>query len=156
MFRAAGTGVASLTHILSDSIGFFPQMIITGISVIAVLLSLIGREIDIHRASPMSRAHGTLPSVPPVPSPHRHRLRPPPSPTAKSTSMEIAHYEMHRLMKHLQGQYVFPPVKHTHSMNKSSLDITAHRKSRTMTRIMESCDMSHWSMSSWGEKNLAK
>ncbi|KAF9463042.1 hypothetical protein BDZ94DRAFT_1259943 [Collybia nuda] len=140
-----------LDGVLIDSIGFFPQMIITAISVITLLLSLIGREIDVIRASPLPRAHPTLPSMSPIPSPPRHRLRPPPSPTAKSSSMEIAHYEMHRLMKHLQGQYVFPPVKYSHSMNKSSLDITSHRKTRTMTRIMESGDVSRWSMSSWAE-----
>ncbi|TFK40790.1 hypothetical protein BDQ12DRAFT_467407 [Crucibulum laeve] len=129
---------------LIDCIGFFPQMVITSISVIILLMFLAIREFDLI-------GQPELPSPPP-PLPHNRvtsalstRSRPPPSPTEKSGSMEIKQYEMYRLMKHLKGQYVFPPVQPSHRLQPSDHSKPAHRRVKTMSKIMEAGEVSHWS-----------
>ncbi|KAF9013275.1 hypothetical protein BDQ17DRAFT_1419434 [Cyathus striatus] len=113
-----------LDGVLIDCIGFFPQMIITGISVVtSTSFSYI--------------AYAFIFAAP--------RPRPPPSPSTTSSSMEIAQYEMYRLMKHLKGDYVFPPVKPSHRLRPSDPSKPVHRRIKTMSKIMEAGEVSHWS-----------
>lgn len=59
--------------------------------------------------------------------------------------MEIAQYELHRLVKHLKGQYVFPPIQPSHRLQPSSPTKPSHRRIKTMSRVMEAGEVSHWS-----------
>ncbi|KAF8158150.1 hypothetical protein B0H34DRAFT_797567 [Crassisporium funariophilum] len=130
--------------VLIDCIGFFPQMVIVGISSITLLLILVVREFDSLGTTPQcsaplemarKRASSIISQFP----------RPPRSPTANSTSMEITQWEMHRMMKQLKGQYVFPPVKPSHRLQPSDPTKPAHRRVKTMSKIMEAGEVSHWS-----------
>ncbi|KAF9475653.1 hypothetical protein BDN70DRAFT_813717 [Pholiota conissans] len=133
-----------LDGVLIDCIGYFPQMVIVSISTISLLLILVVREFDIMR-NPESTP---LPPPPPRPVSTVSRYRypcPPGSPTANSSSMEIAQWEMRRLMKHLQGEFVFPPVKPSHRLMPSDHSKASHRRVKTMSKIMEAGEVSHWS-----------
>lgn len=142
-----------LTYVgVLDSIGYFPQMIIVSLSTIGLLLILVVHEFDAMR----NRSHGygpmgpvqeiMIPSTPPRRASIAPRLpRPPSSPTANSTSMEIAQWEMRRLMKQLRGDYVFPPVKSSHRLMPSETPKASHRRVKTMSKIMEAGEVSHWS-----------
>ncbi|GLB38323.1 hypothetical protein LshimejAT787_0501880 [Lyophyllum shimeji] len=128
--------------VLIDSIGYFPQMIISGISAAVILLILISREVDDIRdtTSPVSRSY-------PIPPPAAlDRVRPPPTPTKDATSAQIAHYEIHRLAKHFQGEFVFPPVQTGQSIRPSEHAVAPHRRTKTMPRIS---DDSETSSSDW-------
>lgn len=123
-----------------DCIGFFPQMVIIGLSIIALLLILVVREFDsiqytssVSAAPPMRQQLSTSSSQFHYPS------------RCPSTSMEIAQWEMRRLMKHLKGEYVFPPVKHSRRLQPSVATKTSHRRIKTMSKIMEAGEVSHWS-----------
>jgi len=59
--------------------------------------------------------------------------------------MEIAQWEMRRLMKQLRGDYVFPPVKSSHRLMPSEATKASHRRVKTMSKIMEAGEVSHWS-----------
>ncbi|KAF9445391.1 hypothetical protein P691DRAFT_777608 [Macrolepiota fuliginosa MF-IS2] len=138
-----------LDGVLIDTIGYFPQMIISSISTIILLLILAVREFDIIgiQAETQSGRVLRLPSVstsssityPPHPHPIRtfsgyrdstsnfssrcpsRYSRPPPSPHRNSTPAEIAEWERYRMSKHLTGQFVFPPVQtSTHRSQTSS------------------------------------
>ncbi|KAF8073698.1 hypothetical protein FPV67DRAFT_1365773, partial [Lyophyllum atratum] len=95
---------------LSDSIGFFPQMIISGVSATVILLILISRELDDIR-DVSARASKSYPIPPPA---AMNRTRPPPTPTKDADSMQISQYEIHLLVRHLKGEFVFPPVQTAH------------------------------------------
>lgn len=145
MFRAFILSLMKLTSSAIDCIGYFPQMVIVSISTIALLLILVVHEFDTMRnPDPLP-----IPLTPP--SPQRpvstiSRLpRPPGSPTANSSSMEIAQWEMRRLMKHLKGEFVFPPVKPSHRLMPSDPSKASHRRVKTMSKIMEAGEVSHWS-----------
>lgn len=121
----------------TDSIGYFPQMVLTGTSVIILLLILVVRELDLIREN---RGQDSI-SYPSPPRP-----RPPPSPTKQSSSTEIAQYDLHRLVKHLKGQYVFPPIQPSHQPRPSNPFSNSHRRCKTMSKIMEAGEAnSHWS-----------
>ncbi|KAF8195564.1 hypothetical protein BJ912DRAFT_1021254 [Pholiota molesta] len=130
---------------LDDCIGYFPQMIIVNISTIALLLILVAHEFDYMRnPDPLP-----IPLTPSSPQRHVSTIsrfsRPPRSPTANSSSMEIAQWEMLRLMKHLKGEFVFPPVKPSHRLMPSDPSKASHRRVKTMSKIMEAGEVSHWS-----------
>lgn len=112
---------------LSDAIGFFPQMVLAGFCVIALLLIVISRELDNIRLGQVPRVRTHSPTSTII------RHRPPLKPMTNSSSTEIAQYDMYRLSKH----YVFPPVPSPHHMHPSG-----HRRSRTMSRMMEAGEMS--------------
>jgi len=59
--------------------------------------------------------------------------------------VEIAQWEMRQLMKHLKGEYVFPPVKQSHRLRPSDTMKSSHRRVKTMSKIMEAGEVSHWS-----------
>ncbi|KAF8967149.1 hypothetical protein BDZ97DRAFT_569770 [Flammula alnicola] len=129
-----------MASVLIDCIGFFPQMVVVGCSTITLLLILVVREFDSATSPPAkpsvsARAPSILSQFP----------RPPRSPTANSTSMEITQWEMRRLMKHLKGEYVFPPVKPSHRLQPSDPNKPSHRRVKTMSKIMEAGEVSHWS-----------
>ncbi|KAF8895510.1 hypothetical protein BD779DRAFT_733867 [Infundibulicybe gibba] len=128
-----------LDGVLIDSIGFFPQMVITGLSIIILLLLLAMREVDSlkkpqHPDRPRSSRGQSLIRPPP-----------PPPPTEKLNSIDMSQYEFQRLMKHLKGQYVFPPVPPSHRLRPSNEMHPSHRRCKTMSKIMEAGEVSHWS-----------
>ncbi|KAF9556752.1 hypothetical protein CPC08DRAFT_710984 [Agrocybe pediades] len=132
-----------LDGVLIDCIGFFPQMMIAGISTVILLLILGAREFDSMR-SPRPPVHPLPPMRPRPTSIISQFPRPPPSPTEFSSSQEITQWEMHRLLKHLKGEYVFPPVRSSHRIQPSDPSSPAHRRIKTMSKIMEEGDASHW------------
>uniref|UniRef100_A0A0W0G0Z7 SET domain-containing protein n=1 Tax=Moniliophthora roreri TaxID=221103 RepID=A0A0W0G0Z7_MONRR len=111
--------------VLIDTIGYFPQMVITGLCVVLLLLIMVARELD-------EGADGggitLLPTPPQTPTKSNRRSsyasnfkkigstlfpksRPPPVPSPQSTQRECFVYDKHRIAKHLQGEFVFPPVQ---------------------------------------------
>ncbi|KAF4590156.1 hypothetical protein EYR40_009446 [Pleurotus pulmonarius] len=124
-----------LDGVLIDCIGFFPQMVITSISVILLLIILAAREYDIIGQGRSSRSGGSHSLA------ISSRPRPPPVPGQHSTSKEISQYDLHRMIKHLKGQYVFPPVQPV-SMHRldTSRDLQ-HRRSKTLSKIMEAGEL---------------
>ncbi|KAH9480439.1 hypothetical protein JR316_0007039 [Psilocybe cubensis] len=139
---------------LDDCIGFFPQMIIVSISTIILLLILVVREMDNMSHPPPRPAPVVFPPRPPPtvfppiprsPSVQTQFSRPPRSPTANSSSKEISQWEMHRMLKHLKGEFVFPPVKPSHRIQPSDKSSPSHRRIKTMSKIMEAGEVSHWS-----------
>ncbi|PPQ91663.1 hypothetical protein CVT25_012876 [Psilocybe cyanescens] len=128
---------------LDDCIGFFPQMITVAISTVVLLLILVVREMD-----NMSNPRPPPTVFPPVqrnPYISSQSPRPPRSPTANSSSKEISQWEMHRMLKHLKGEFVFPPVKPSHRIQPSDPNKGSHRRVKTMSKIMEAGEVSHWS-----------
>ena len=115
-------------------------MVIVSLSTITLLLILIVREFDNMQSIPLATAARPM-----------HHQRPtliskfPFLPRGPSTSMEIARWEMRRLTQHLQGEYVFPPIKPSHRLQPSDPTKTSHRRVKTMSKIMEAGEVSHWS-----------
>ncbi|PFH54074.1 hypothetical protein AMATHDRAFT_53886 [Amanita thiersii Skay4041] len=142
-----------LDGVLIDAIGFFPQMVVSGISVVVLLLILAAREYDIiiaqSSAQKLSRSvvvekeedeegrYSEAKLSPP---------RPPRCPTTHSTSTEIAQYELHRIVKHLKGEYVFPPIRTSIPLpgRPPSSMVPTHRRILPMTNTQEE-RMSRWS-----------
>ncbi|CAA7261582.1 unnamed protein product [Cyclocybe aegerita] len=162
--RASMPDAPGFDGVLIDCIGYFPQMVIVGLSTVTLLLLLVVHEFDRMRTNASASAHAHAYSrssramwPPPYgpaasfvrperpPSLLSHFPRPPPSPTANSTSTEIMQWEMHRLMKQLKGQYVFPPVQPTHRLKQPDASKPSHRRVKTMSKIMEAGEISHWS-----------
>lgn len=117
-------------------------MVISSIATIVLLFILVVRELD-HMNSKSDT--GLMPL-----QLHRESLlarypRPMGSPTANSTSTEIAQWEMKRMLKHLKGDFVFPPVKPSHRLKPSDPTKTSHRRVKTMSKIMEAGEVSHFS-----------
>jgi hypothetical protein len=102
----------SLFTNLSDCIGFFPQMVLTGFSVIALLLMVISRELDNTR---IGQVHST-----PLAEP---------TPADNSYLSEISQHS-----KHFRSQYLCPPP---HRMCPGG----HHYRSKTMSRTMEAGEM---------------
>ncbi|KAF8627496.1 hypothetical protein AX17_006307 [Amanita inopinata Kibby_2008] len=131
-----------LDGVLIDAIGFFPQMVISGTSVIVLLLILIAREYDTvkqpttvfaNKSSFRLRRH------------HRHsRCTPPPPPNSQATSVEIGQYEVYRLMKHFDGRYVFPPLQPRHGAAITG-ELPIHQRRPTVSNIRDTRTMSRWS-----------
>lgn len=153
---------------MADEIGYFPQMIISSIATLVLLLILAVREFDIigiEAEAQRNRHNGfslmsTDSSSAPFPSyPHHpkraftgsrissstyssQRSRPPQSPTSESTSSEVAEWERYRMSRHLAGHFVFPPVSVHRSQTSSETTVKPfHRKTRTMMRIAEVGDL---------------
>ncbi|KAF8903150.1 hypothetical protein CPB84DRAFT_1678332 [Gymnopilus junonius] len=121
---------------LDDTIGYFPQMIVVVISTSILLLIIAARELDsIRNLAPAMPARSRASQL----------IRAPRTPTGKATSMEIAQYEMHRILKQLRGEFVFPPVNPSHRVQPSNPFKTSHRRVKTMSKIMEAGEVSRWS-----------
>jgi hypothetical protein len=114
---------------LSDCIGIFPQMILTGFSVIALLLMVISRELDNTRLGQVPQVHRVH---------YTSSFDPNFLPTDSSCSTEISQDDMYRLSKHFRGQYVYPPALGSHRMCPGG----HHYRSTTMSRTMEAGEMS--------------
>ncbi|KAF5315171.1 hypothetical protein D9619_007075 [Psilocybe cf. subviscida] len=133
-----------LDGVLIDSIGYFPQMVISSIATVVLLFILVVRELD-YMNSKNEPNNGLMPL-----QLHRESLlarypRPMGSPAANSTSTEIAQWEMKRMLKHLKGDFVFPPVKPSHRLKPSDPAKGSHRRVKTMSKIMEAGEVSHFS-----------
>jgi hypothetical protein len=146
-----------LDGVLIDAIGFFPQMIIAGLSVVILLLIIIAGELDraeglgppryssIGSRSFLQRQSRTKQYSPLAPLPisasteisvskQRPPPPPPPPPSPASTSADISRYNRHRMVKHLKGEFVFPPVnvEILPSVPEEPLKSPAHRRFKTI------------------------
>ena len=139
---------------LTDAIGYFPQVFLSGLGVAVLLLILIVRQSCAQDESAGPSDEGQVlyindpPSPPLIRSPpmrvlgrpstassHGPARRPPsriypptPSPTAPG---EVAEYEKARATKHLRGEYVFPPVQLSGSAMGVHKD-AGHRRFKTV------------------------
>ncbi|KAH7915858.1 hypothetical protein BJ138DRAFT_880946 [Hygrophoropsis aurantiaca] len=102
--------------VLIDCIGFFPQMILSSLSVLTLLLLLILREFDLMEdKTPIIPIVGiTAVDTPPAASPPK-RLRSPLKPLLlgkkeRTSSVQLEGGELARVKRDLKGEYVFPPV----------------------------------------------
>lgn len=68
-----------------------------------------------------------LPAQPP--SAASDQVRPPPMPTKGSTAAQMAQYERDRITRHMNGEYVFPPLRIDVPVSEPCGD-TSHRRSR--------------------------
>ncbi|KXN81758.1 hypothetical protein AN958_03684 [Leucoagaricus sp. SymC.cos] len=168
-----------LDGVLIDEIGYFPQMIISSIATVILLLILAVREFDLIGIQAEAQYNRTLrlPSTsgnssmtyPPhhlrftgcrnshlyasSPTPSTRPPRPPSSPTPDSTPAEIAEWERNRMSRHLAGQFVFPPVPSHRAQTSSQTTIkplTIHRRVGTLSRIMEA---GHVPRSHWSDND---
>jgi hypothetical protein len=140
-FRQTMPDAPGLDGVLIDTIGFFPQMIISGSCALIILFIILSREIDkmnVEASHPDTQA-GALMVPPHSPrGPHSQRFsrqidnRPPPIPSPRSTSFEISQYEAYRLVKHMRGEYVFPPVE-----ERRSVTGIPHRRHKTLASVKE-------------------
>lgn len=94
-----------------DCIGFFPQMVISGLVFITLLVMVIAREFDLHE-SPPNESYTRLFSAP-VPFTGtkeiaRHSSKAPSM--GRTSSIHIQHNDMSRLIQHLNGEFVYPAV----------------------------------------------
>ena len=94
-----------------DCIGFFPQMVISGLVFITLLVMVIAREFDLHE-SPPDESYTRLFSAP-VPFTGtkeiaRHSSKAPSM--GRTSSIHIQHNDMSRLIQHLNGEFVYPAV----------------------------------------------
>ena len=107
MIRLTCKILPSDTDYLSDCIGFFPQMILTAISVIILLLMLIAREFDLS-----GHGHSSYLPLPPGPSVYKSSREAPKSQRklslGRTSSIHIGHDDLSRLIKHLNGEFVYP------------------------------------------------
>jgi hypothetical protein len=82
-------------------------MILTAISVIILLLMLIAREFDLSEPS-----HGSYLPLPPGPSVYKGSREAPKSSRklsfGRTSSIHIGHNDLSRLIKHLNGEFVYP------------------------------------------------
>ncbi|KAF5385699.1 hypothetical protein D9757_005524 [Collybiopsis confluens] len=133
-----------LDGVVIDAIGFFPQMIIAGFTLVILLLTIYAREIDrvdrLNLLGPpqytprdpsfsrrISNTHSSNNSSY-IKSPYY----PPPPRIPSSSSTDIAKYNMHRMTKHLKGEFVFPPVQKLSTWEEeSSPRLPAHRRFKT-------------------------
>ncbi len=113
----------------ADTIGFFPQMVIVGMCIIILLLIVVSREMHARTREL------TVPPPRPV-TVFKGDVAPPPK--VPTTSMEMAPYEMYRLMKHLKGQYVFPPVAPP-AQEKQKKGMNKHRRYMTSMGPISEC-----------------
>ncbi|KIK52039.1 hypothetical protein GYMLUDRAFT_145162, partial [Collybiopsis luxurians FD-317 M1] len=93
---------------MDDTIGFFPQMILAGLTVVILLLTIYARELD-RLDRPPSFHYSSGESVFWSKRSRQHP-NPPPEPLPPPTSTDIALYNKTRMAKHLKGEFVFPPV----------------------------------------------
>jgi hypothetical protein len=142
--------------------GYFPQMIISSISAIILLLILAVREFDIigvqaeaehnrtirlpstsshpsigYRSRPIHIFTGSRDSTSCSSSPTPYS-RPPRPPNSESSPAEVVEWERYRMSRHLAGQFVFPPVPTDQPQTSSQTTIKPiHRRTRTMMRITD-------------------
>ncbi|KAF9533122.1 hypothetical protein CPB83DRAFT_529765 [Crepidotus variabilis] len=149
--RATMPDAPGFDGVLIDTIGYFPQMVIVAISTIILLLMIVVREFDKGRQStdvqePLNAQIPIIRCTPP--NGHQSSILSQSSsiPHSRSSSVEIAQWEMQRMLKHLKGQYVFPPVKPSHRLKPSEDNKNhGHRRVKTMSKIMEAGEVSHFS-----------
>jgi hypothetical protein len=140
-----GYSTGKLTHAFDyiDTVGYFPQMIFAAMSALTILFIILGREIskmNVQQHDEESEHRElVLPGPPMSPrsprSPSRQLgFRPPAIPSPTSNSFEISQYEAHRLIKHMRGEYVFPPVQVRHTVTLSGVP---HRRTKTLASVRE-------------------
>jgi hypothetical protein len=138
--RKPSRNSTSKANVQADDIGYFPQMVISSISIVVLLLILVVREFDIiglqAEIQQKQAARSSLSPTPSCSTPPRNSLRrftgdkkdssdskslsfhssinhsrPPSSPTRNSSPDEIQKWERDRMERHLSGQFVFPPIQ---------------------------------------------
>jgi len=123
--------------VLIDCIGFFPQMILSSFSALTLLLLIILREFN-HLEdtslgdtaedsepqtlpiSPTRMITSPLPSPKLLPSPPQSPLKPLILGKARTSSLLLQGGEVSRIVRHLNGEFVFPPVPQIHRRSRSS------------------------------------
>ncbi|KAL0069802.1 Glucosyltransferase-like protein [Marasmius tenuissimus] len=119
-----------LDGILLDSIGYFPQMLISGLCLVILMVLTVSRELNETRMRPL------LP--PPSPTsfkPDFPRPRPPPIPLPDLPEEDstVAKYNKYRITKHLKQMADFPLDSSTNESTQSS-GAEATRKRRVSTQ----------------------
>lgn len=99
-------------------------MILSALSVITMLVMLIAREFDLKGGS-SDDSYVPLPSYP-APTPYKGSgevARSHKSSAGHSSSIHIGHNDLSKLIRHLNGEFVYPPPStssQVHRRNKSS------------------------------------
>lgn len=132
----------------TDTIGFFPQMIICAICLITVLLSAVSRDVD---ASRTNSSESPRPQTSPPPASRALTVFTGTPPSSGALDDELTPSEMNRLVKHLKGEYVFPPISSSPALERKLGEIeglelgqnarkfvggNSHRRVRTMVRVV--------------------
>lgn len=141
-----------LTLLHPDCIGFFPQMILSGLAVIILLIMLVSREFDgTDSSSPLPYSYAPLPSSPTSPTTPTTPVTPfkgsssrklsksewTPT-TGRTSSIHIAHNDLSRLIRHLNGEFVFPPPS-----SPTTPEAQIHRRNRS-ERSESDYEPSYW------------
>jgi len=103
-------------------------MILSGISVIILFIMLIAHEFDL-KNSGSNNSYIPLPSMPTVYKGSRQMSKSAAASTSgRSNSIHIGHNDLSRLIRHLNGEFVFPPpseasqVHHRNTSLKGQFD----------------------------------
>jgi hypothetical protein len=98
-------------------------MILSGIAVIILLIMLVAREFDLDESS----FHNSYTPLPPGPTVYKGSREMSKSKRTSSfgrtSSIHIGHNDLSRLIRHLNGEFVYPPPNagsQVHRRNKSS------------------------------------
>jgi len=101
-------------------------MILSGISVVVLLVMLVGHEFDLSGPSHGPKSSNAYPTLPPEPTVNKNgrelsKSTKKPS-FGRTSSIHMEHNDLSRLIRHLNGEFVFPPKTSAqiHRRNKSS------------------------------------
>ncbi|KAH6912706.1 hypothetical protein BKA70DRAFT_772704 [Coprinopsis sp. MPI-PUGE-AT-0042] len=156
--RNSMPGAPGSDNILIDCIGFFPQMAVTGLCLVALLLLLAVREWDYISASQhieerMSRENkfcfADRPLVTPTPSPRPARPRRPPPLNLSGTTAIWTRQGSERASKSARGEYLFPALSAATPppLTPASPWKPCHKRNKTprAMSLMEAGEVSKWS-----------
>ncbi|KAF9267382.1 hypothetical protein L218DRAFT_684635 [Marasmius fiardii PR-910] len=131
--RGSMPDAPGLDGVLIDSIGYFPQMVISGLCVVILMLTAVSRELN--GAKLMLLPSLYQPPQRPLPRPKSIKIRPPPIPPPDSPIKDttVVEYNKYRMTKHLKGEFVFPPVDSDpfHDPRQDHVAQQAHRRLKT-------------------------
>jgi hypothetical protein len=96
-------------------------MILSGISVVILIIMLIAREFDLGGPSSNS-PYNPIPSAPTVYKGSLEMTKSTKTPSSgRTSSIHIEHNDLSRLIRHMNGEFVYPsPGSQVHRRNKSS------------------------------------
>ncbi|KAL0570031.1 hypothetical protein V5O48_011929 [Marasmius crinis-equi] len=124
-----------LDGVLIDSIGYFPQMLVSGLCLVILMVIAVTRELNEAKMQPLlpPPSPTTLKSNFPKPRPPRI-----PSPQMSDRDSVVVNYNMYRIAKHLKGEFVFPPVNQDPFEDpvKSNAAQYAHRRLKTTVGVL--------------------
>ena len=112
-------------------------MIISGLVVITRLVMLVVREFDLHESPSDDFSMRSFPA--PVPYTGTRKVSKPSRKTpsmGRTSSIHIQHNDMSRLIRHLNGEFIYPPVDANSKIHRRNV---SSRSSATILPPVDEC-----------------